>query len=428
MPETAPIAKVEAAAALGATVRLVGATVDEALAARARACRGTAARIRAPVRRPGRDRRAGVARPRAARRRARHRAGDRAGRRRRADQRRRDRAEVTAPRDRRDRRPGRNLRAVPGVAAAGQPVAVDLGADDRRRDRRQAPGRADAVADQPLGRRARGGRRGRRRRGDGVPARAREAGRRGRRRGGGRGAAFGAGASPAAAARPRSCLSGGNVDAGLLAEVARRHESQAGRRLVLLARLPDRPGRWPRCWRWSASTAPTCSTSSTSARESTSTCARPRFSWCSRRADSEHARRSHRRRSARPATPDTAGDAVVARLPSTSAPITTAVARRPRDATGRRARIAGPAPRSPPGRSSSMEYPVTSNPSAIASTPWWWCDLVLWISSPAASAASEPRSGGPRGRSRRSCRGWGGGARGRPRRAGAERACRRRRR
>jgi threonine dehydratase len=37
-------------------------------------------------------------------------------------------------------------------------------------------------------------------------------------------------------------LSGGNVDAGLLAQVARRHESQAGRRCVLLARLPDRPG------------------------------------------------------------------------------------------------------------------------------------------------------------------------------------------
>src|SRR5206468_4197181 len=33
-------------------------------------------------------------------------------------------------------------------------------------------------------------------------------------------------------------LSGGNVDAGLLADVARRHETQAGRRLVLLARLP----------------------------------------------------------------------------------------------------------------------------------------------------------------------------------------------
>jgi threonine dehydratase len=37
-------------------------------------------------------------------------------------------------------------------------------------------------------------------------------------------------------------LSGGNVDAGLLAEIARRHESQAGRRLVLMARLSDRPG------------------------------------------------------------------------------------------------------------------------------------------------------------------------------------------
>jgi threonine dehydratase len=37
-------------------------------------------------------------------------------------------------------------------------------------------------------------------------------------------------------------LSGGNVDAGLLASVARRHESTSGRRLVVLTRLPDRPG------------------------------------------------------------------------------------------------------------------------------------------------------------------------------------------
>jgi threonine dehydratase len=37
-------------------------------------------------------------------------------------------------------------------------------------------------------------------------------------------------------------LSGGNVDAGLLAYVARRHESQAGRRLVLMVRVSDRPG------------------------------------------------------------------------------------------------------------------------------------------------------------------------------------------
>jgi threonine dehydratase len=37
-------------------------------------------------------------------------------------------------------------------------------------------------------------------------------------------------------------LSGGNVDPGLLAQVARRHESQSGRRLVALATIPDRPG------------------------------------------------------------------------------------------------------------------------------------------------------------------------------------------
>lgn len=37
-------------------------------------------------------------------------------------------------------------------------------------------------------------------------------------------------------------LSGGNVDAGTLALVARRHETEAGRRVVLFTRLPDRPG------------------------------------------------------------------------------------------------------------------------------------------------------------------------------------------
>ena len=37
-------------------------------------------------------------------------------------------------------------------------------------------------------------------------------------------------------------LSGGNVDAGDLAQIARRHESLAGHRLVLLTRVPDRPG------------------------------------------------------------------------------------------------------------------------------------------------------------------------------------------
>jgi len=37
-------------------------------------------------------------------------------------------------------------------------------------------------------------------------------------------------------------LSGGNVDPGLLASIARRHETEAGRRLVLLTRVSDRPG------------------------------------------------------------------------------------------------------------------------------------------------------------------------------------------
>jgi threonine dehydratase len=47
-----------------------------------------------------------------------------------------------------------------------------------------------------------------------------------------------------AAATGTTCviLSGGNVDAGLLATVARRHETEAGRRLVLFTRVPDRPG------------------------------------------------------------------------------------------------------------------------------------------------------------------------------------------
>ena len=37
-------------------------------------------------------------------------------------------------------------------------------------------------------------------------------------------------------------LSGGNVDPGLLASIARRHETEAGRRLVVFTRVPDRPG------------------------------------------------------------------------------------------------------------------------------------------------------------------------------------------
>ena len=48
--------------------------------------------------------------------------------------------------------------------------------------------------------------------------------------------------APAADGATVAVLSGGNVDPGLLAGVIRRHESGAGRRLVVLTRVPDRPG------------------------------------------------------------------------------------------------------------------------------------------------------------------------------------------
>jgi threonine dehydratase len=48
--------------------------------------------------------------------------------------------------------------------------------------------------------------------------------------------------APAAHGATVVVLSGGNVDAGLLATVARRHETEAGRRIALITRVPDRPG------------------------------------------------------------------------------------------------------------------------------------------------------------------------------------------
>jgi len=48
--------------------------------------------------------------------------------------------------------------------------------------------------------------------------------------------------TPSSSGTTVAVLSGGNVDPGLLASVARRHETEAGRRLVLLTRVPDRPG------------------------------------------------------------------------------------------------------------------------------------------------------------------------------------------
>jgi threonine dehydratase len=47
---------------------------------------------------------------------------------------------------------------------------------------------------------------------------------------------------PASSGTTVAVLSGGNVDPGLLASIARRHETEAGRRAVLFTRVPDRPG------------------------------------------------------------------------------------------------------------------------------------------------------------------------------------------
>src|SRR4051794_5639062 len=55
-------------------------------------------------------------------------------------------------------------------------------------------------------------------------------------------ALLGGGVAPAAHGVTVAVLSGGNVDAGLLATIARRHETESGRRLVMLTRVADRPG------------------------------------------------------------------------------------------------------------------------------------------------------------------------------------------
>jgi threonine dehydratase len=52
--------------------------------------------------------------------------------------------------------------------------------------------------------------------------------------------------APAASGSTVVVLSGGNVDAGLLASIARRHETEVGRRIALLTRLPDQPGNLAR--------------------------------------------------------------------------------------------------------------------------------------------------------------------------------------
>ena len=78
-------------------------------------------------------------------------------------------------------------------------------------------------------------------------------------------------------------LSGGNVDLGVVPGLIRRHETTAGRRLVIFARIDDRPGGLVRFLTAFAGAGANLSRCSTSAKASTSACARP---GCTRRSRS----------------------------------------------------------------------------------------------------------------------------------------------
>ncbi len=187
MPEAATIAKAEAAGSLGAQVRLVGATVDESLAAaRERAASAglafvhpfddldviagqgglglellaqvpTLARVLVPV--GGGGLISGIAV---------------------AIKEQRPEVEVIGVQV-------DTCAPFPASLAAGEPIAVDSALTIADGIAVKRPGTLTLDADPPLGGRDRGRGRGRCRRGDGVPARARQAGRRrcGRGRGGG---------------------------------------------------------------------------------------------------------------------------------------------------------------------------------------------------------------------------------------------------
>ena len=104
-------------------------------------------------------------------------------------------------------------------------------------------------------------------RGDGAADGALQARGRGRRRGRRRGAARRAGHAGRRAARRSPCSRAATSTPALLAAVARRHENEAGRRLVLLTRVPDRPGgAGAPALAASPTPAPTSSTSRTCAK------------------------------------------------------------------------------------------------------------------------------------------------------------------
>jgi threonine dehydratase len=79
-------------------------------------------------------------------------------------------------------------------------------------------------------------------------------------------------------------VSGGNVDAGLLAELAVATRASRGGGWCSSPGSPIAQGRWRACSHWWPSSGPICSMSSTCARGWTCTSGRRPCSWCSRPA------------------------------------------------------------------------------------------------------------------------------------------------
>ena len=319
MPEAAPIAKVEAATSLGAEVQLIGATVDESLAAaRERADRGGLAfvhpfddpdviagqgglglellaqvpdmtRVIVPV--GGGGLVSGVAI---------------------AIKSQRPEVEVIGVQV-------DDLRSVPASLAAGEPVAVDSALTIADGIAVKRPGELTlALIERWVD-------------GSWSSARTRSprrwcscsSGRSWSSRAPARSAsrrcwpAASAGGGPG---RRRSSCRAATSTPGLLARSPAGTRARPGGGWCCWRGCRTVPGRSRGCWRSSASRARTCSTSSTSARASTCTCARRRSSSCSRRAAREHAG-AGRAGGARGRLRRAARDAVGARR-VTSAPIT----------------------------------------------------------------------------------------------------------
>ena len=143
-------------------------------------------------------------------------------------------------------------------------------------------------------------------------------------------------------------LSGGNVDASLLAECIRLGETSAGRRIVIFTMVPDRPGALAGLLRVVAEHGANVVDVSTCARAWTCTCARPRCSSCSRRVAPSTTPRSWTPYGPRASSRGSSTRAASRRAPPRAGAV---AASRPPARRGRRRGPAGWRSRAPAGRS-----------------------------------------------------------------------------